>query len=278
MYWDDPIPGELLKEWHSIYTDLEEVKRIRVPRWIHFQSDIKIELHGFGDASEKAIAAVIYLCVIQENNSILSLVTAKTKVAPVKSLTTARLELCAALLLAKLANHAQKSLNIDNSSMHLWSDSTVALAWIRSSPHRWQTFVSHRSAEISRLVPSAQWHHIDGDINPADAPSRGRSIEDSLIQNSGGRVLFLLRETTASIFKDHCPVNPNECSERRKTALIVTKTIAEECPLITRFSSYSRLIRVLAWMLRFIAKVRSKFTRSTSPTTLHLLAAEVKNT
>ena len=128
MGWDDPIPGELLKDWHSIYTDLKEVKRIKVPRWIHFQSDAKIELHGFGDPSEKAIAAVIYLRVIQENNSILSLVTAKTKVAPVKSLTTVRLELCVALLLAKLANHAQKSLNINNSSMHLWSDSTVALA------------------------------------------------------------------------------------------------------------------------------------------------------
>ena len=87
-------------------------------------------------------------------------------------------------------------------------------------------------------------------------------------------------KNSVSVFKDHSSVNTNECSERRKTALEVSKeeSIIGECPLITRFLSYNRLIRVLAWMLRFITKIRPKALRKPSPTTLHLLASEVRNT
>ena len=82
---------------------------------------------------------------------------------------TARLELYAAPLLAKLTDHSKRTLHINNCAVHLWSDSNVALALIRTSPHLWLTFVSHRTAELSKLIPDAHWHHIDGNINLADA-------------------------------------------------------------------------------------------------------------
>ena len=80
MDWDDPLPDELLKEWRSIYADLRDVKHIRVPRWIYYQFNVLIELHGFGEASKKAFASVIYLRVIQDGYSTVSLVSTKTKV------------------------------------------------------------------------------------------------------------------------------------------------------------------------------------------------------
>ncbi|GFR18242.1 hypothetical protein TNCT_7191 [Trichonephila clavata] len=62
-------------------------------------------LRGFCDASTKAYAAVIYLKSKQE----IHLVSAKTRVAPIKQLTIPRLELCGALLLAELISSDSKS-------------------------------------------------------------------------------------------------------------------------------------------------------------------------
>ncbi|KMQ92413.1 pao retrotransposon peptidase superfamily [Lasius niger] len=65
-----------------------------------------VEIHGFTDASERAYAAVMYLRVIESTGSpSVSLVVARAKVALLKQVSLPRLELCAAVLLAKLTAH-----------------------------------------------------------------------------------------------------------------------------------------------------------------------------
>jgi len=84
-----------------------------------------------------------------------------------------RLELCAATLLVRLVDHVQKLLNLQNRPVSLWSDSTVALGWIRGHPSQWETFVANRVSEIQTTLPDAQWRHVAGSDNPADCASRG---------------------------------------------------------------------------------------------------------
>ena len=48
----------------------------------------------------------------------------------------------------------------------------IILDNIFSSP-LWETFVSHRFPEISRLEPFAHWYHIEGADNLADLTTRG---------------------------------------------------------------------------------------------------------
>ncbi|XP_071517674.1 uncharacterized protein [Panulirus ornatus] len=62
--------------------------------------------------------------------------------------------------------------------MYCWTDSKVALSWIKGDPNRWKTFVANRVTEIQSLIPPVQWKHIPGKDNPADLISRGAFAED----------------------------------------------------------------------------------------------------
>lgn len=59
-----------------------------------------------------ALSDVVYLVSTQEHSASI-LLTAKTRVAPIKKITIPRLELCGALLLAELTNALLQSTNIN---------------------------------------------------------------------------------------------------------------------------------------------------------------------
>lgn len=84
-----------------------------------------------------------------------------------------RLELCAILLLARLANKFIPKLNIDIERKYYWTDSSIALFWILSPSNKWSTFVAHRVGEIQDLTNISEWGHVTTIYNPADMISRG---------------------------------------------------------------------------------------------------------
>ncbi|KMQ91672.1 gag-pol protein [Lasius niger] len=139
----------------------------------------RLQPHGFADASERAYATVVYLRTESSSGEVeVRLAAAKTKVAPLKQVTLPRLELCAAALLARLVAHIHSILGTRKASLHLWSDSTVALGWIRAHPASWKTYVANRLSEIQTSLPDACWHHVPGRDNPADCASRGLAFTD----------------------------------------------------------------------------------------------------
>jgi len=125
-----------------------------IPRCIRkINSTGKVDLFGFGDASEKAYGACMYAVTRNTDGNVQSrLLCAKSRVASLKTTTIARLELRAALLLAKLYQEVSKALGDKVGSVCLWSDSMIAIGWIRSCPNTLQIFVANRISKIRQVT------------------------------------------------------------------------------------------------------------------------------
>ncbi|GFS91348.1 integrase catalytic domain-containing protein [Trichonephila clavipes] len=90
-----------------------------------------------------------------------------------KTLTIPRLELCAAVLFAKLVKRIVAALQLETAEIYLWSDSMIVLAWLRKEPMDLKTFVQNRVAKIQELYPNQLWRHVPSDQKPANLVSRG---------------------------------------------------------------------------------------------------------
>ncbi|XP_068993473.1 uncharacterized protein [Neodiprion pinetum] len=108
-------------------------------------SEVRFDLIGFGDASEKAYGTYIYAVSRNSQGVMIShLISSKSRVAPLKTISLPKLELNAALLLAKLCNAAKAALSDKIRNIALWSDSTIVLSWITTSPNMRRTYVANR--------------------------------------------------------------------------------------------------------------------------------------
>lgn len=248
--WDTLLDDDNARLWRVFQESLPELERIQIPRHLPLRPTGSVsQLHGFADASERAYAAVIYLRTEPDDGPAhVELVTAKTKVAPLRQVTLPRLELSAAALLARLMSHIRATLGAKEAPVHLWSDSTVA----------------NRVADIQTTLPDAQWHHIPGQDNPADCASRGLSPSELPAHPLWWRGPDWLRQDTAT-----WPAAPGtdpaeelpEARLRAHAAVVLPEV--EEPDELTRFSSLTRLIRVTAWCQRWLH--RRDMPQSTPP-------------
>lgn len=116
----------------------------------------------------------MYLRVGEDSEVIWThLITARTKVAPLKTQSVPRLELCGALLLARLIDQVINGLNLQTTAIYAWTDAQVVLGWLHSHASRWKPFVANRVAEVQRLLPAVHWRHVKTASNPADLATRG---------------------------------------------------------------------------------------------------------
>lgn len=176
MGWDEDLPEEVIDRWGTFQRQLPALEELRVKRWYGADSNSRstMQLHGFSDASTVAYAACVYMRVKHADNTVtVTLLAAKTKVAPIKQQTVPRLELNGAVLLSRLMGECRLALRLDDIEEYAWTDSTVVLCWIRRHANVWQTFVANRVSEIQRGMAKTRWQHVPGVDNPADAASRG---------------------------------------------------------------------------------------------------------
>ena len=155
LQWDNPVPSSILKVWSQWRCELPILSSHHIPQYYFNKktSVIALQLHGFSDVSRLAYAGVVYLRAVDNHGTVTtSLVMSKTKVAPLKKLTIPRLELCGALILARLLSHCRKTLKLHPDLVHAWTDSTIVLNWLSGSTRRFKTYVGNRVTHITEMV------------------------------------------------------------------------------------------------------------------------------
>lgn len=174
--WDAPLPGHLQAEWVRWKSSLQCLQDIQIPHCytsLSTSATSTRELCVFADASTKAIAAVAYLKVTDENgHSKVGFVLGKAKLAPVKETTIPRLELCAAVLAVEIAETVVSSMDSHMNSGTFYSDSKVVLGYINNEQRRFYVYVSNRVQRIRQAMSPQQWKYVPSELNPADHGSR----------------------------------------------------------------------------------------------------------
>nr|CAI5854032.1 unnamed protein product [Callosobruchus analis] len=236
--------------WCKLRDDLPSLNELAIPRKVISANAWKIELHGFSDSSKDAYGGCLYVRSIDKDGSIeVHLLCSKSKVAPLKTISIPRLELCAALVLSRLADKVRKSLNLTFDRCILWSDSSVVLGWLNHSPGALKTFVANRVSEIQTLTSDSQWRYIGTKDNPADLVSRGaypHELSSKSIWWNGPE--FLSKPEACWPESKFTVPNLPEINVTSKT-LVANSEFADS--LFNRYSSLSKLKRVVAYILRF---------------------------
>lgn len=220
--WDSPLPEEKEEMWNAWRKSLQDLRQLEIPRpYVHttLSTAPRKELHIFSDASVKAIAAVAYLCVINEEGSChTGFVLGKAKLAPQAAHTIPRLELGAAVLAVELAE-IMNELDFPLDAVEFYTDSRVVLGSIYNQTRRFYVYVANRVSNPE------QWHYVSTKHNPADHATRYVSAA----------LLNTTTWLTGPTFLRQVDQNP--LLKEKEFNLIGPEVEAEVCPFVTVLST-----------------------------------------
>ncbi|UYV61893.1 hypothetical protein LAZ67_1006982 [Cordylochernes scorpioides] len=220
---------------------------LRIPRWFGLGGNTQgVKLHGFGDDSEDASAAAVYMGIPTDDGVSVRLLASKTKLAPMRKMSIPRLELCAALLLTRLS-------------------------WLRTMSGNLPTFIGNRVAEIQSCTQVREWRYVPTGDNPADIASRG-ILGSELKQSS----IWWTGPTWLSAESTEWPRKLPVFENHSQTELLNVHAISET-PFLVAIgeisSTFNGYIRKVAWILRYCHNCRYIAERYQS----HLTTAELRN-
>ena len=200
----------------------------------------------------------------------------KGRVAPLRQrLTLPRLELMGCVIAAELVKFVRETLHLPEDTTYVcWSDSMIALGWLRGRPERWDVFVRNRVSRIQELTCPENWRHCRSEDNPADLLTRGVFAEQLVTSTLwfGGPAWLSQTETPLETEDDVTPPDsslPEAMDGEAEVGTLTAAVRAEaepECGLfqVERYGTLAKATRVAAWVLRFVHNVTDRSQRRDS--------------
>ena len=264
--WDEPTPEQWTHNWLRFQSTMKQVGSQRLPRWVGCNKTSHVQLHAFANASRWTMAVVVYCRSSDDSQVTTSLLWAKTKLTPLKSLgssairtarmTIPRLELRAALLAARLTQFTAPHLDVPLSNCYLWSDSQVVLHWLCSDGPTGHDFVDNYMQHIQELVPDSTWRHVLTADNPVDAATR-----DLDVASLGQFSLWWRGPSWLTNPPERWPLRrpfvPQTFQENSMdlTCLAASLSLKDDTYPIERFSSLTRMLRTMTrWRRIFLRR------------------------
>ena len=172
-----------------------------------------------------------------------------------------------------------------------WTDSEVALFWIKGKGKCWRPWVENRVVNLRKVVDRERWFHVSGVFNPADIPTRVCSRDCIKQWFDGPEILHsdkfeeikfdvssrlkMVEEMVHSELKrkslrdesDAKSVKSNELFVNISNEYLFQSSAEEEKILdknigniigISRYSSLNKLINVTSYVLRFVKNIMSR--------------------
>ncbi|XP_057372209.1 uncharacterized protein LOC130693104 [Daphnia carinata] len=265
--WDDQLDQTTIDEWQNWAISLSKLNPLSVPRCFYpeLPKARGVGLHLFADASESAFGAIAYFRFDIPDGVKVSFVMAKARVAPIKYVSIPRLELCAALLAARLASVIKSELRLKIDQTTFWSDSTTVLRWINSPHYRFHIYVGNRIGEVLELSESSQWRYVPTAQNPADDVSRGVTSSEFSIEHrffTGPSFLYQSPQNWPAFPDVKQGTNEVEDPEVRCTRWVgVILHVNDSIDQLTTYTSrYPFLVGVVGYVKRFISNARKEKT------------------
>ncbi|KAJ8018051.1 hypothetical protein HOLleu_44175 [Holothuria leucospilota] len=243
----DIVANKIFKESSGKYLESESIKVL-----------------GLGwQASKKGYGTVVYLRIPVGNKYRMSFIMARSRVAPINKVTLPRLELLGALLTARTVGFVMKALSL-SVTYKCWTDSMVALSWIKGDPSKYKTFVGNRVREIHQIVDPSCWNHCPGKGNPADLITRGAFAHQLVkskhwfegpdwLQESEGTE----REEAVLASASH----PQSVKEMKTVKPHQDEEVSNPFD-VKRWGTLTKAVRVVSFVLRFVDRLTHREIRA----------------
>ena len=204
--------------------------------------------------SVRLCCSVILAFVDDKGMTHCSFVMGKTRNAPIREWIIPHLELQTSVLATRLSKMIVKELDLQVDQTYFWSDSMASWQYIKNEKKRFEISVANRVAEIYETGQfPKQWHHNPGVINPADNGSRGAFAQyfHAECRWWSGRKFSWEREHT------YIPVEDDNEITKSPTAMFISSASQIDV-LFQHYTPWSRLIKVMSWVLRFVKGSKNK--------------------
>ena len=243
--WDKELNEEYRHDFKKWASEMIHVNQTALKRTSSESGVNKVDLHIFTDASLEAMCMVAYFRK-QESGEV-TFVIGKCRVAPIRIMTVAKLEMQAAVYGVRLRELILEEHDIEVDRFVHWTDSTTILQWLHASHNKHSVFVANCVAEILENSTINQWRHVEGKLNPADIGTRGMTVE-ALEESVWLTGPAWLTETEDAW---HKAPEKLQFSNREEPESVMEAAATEPAFEWERIWSFKETIRVLSYCLRW---------------------------